>query len=117
MMRTMNEAEWAHLQPLVDALVAAGNETRDGGFRPNQGGTDCYMRDPLDYDVLRPLVAQDPHRDRISMGDDRLDCLHCWAGIGGAKYLKAVSGLRPFWPAGGPNRGGWWQRLRRLGGR
>ena len=91
----MSDPEWAHLQPFVDALVAAGNEPLDGGFRPNQGGTDCYMRDPLDYDVLRPLVARDPHRDRISMGDDRLDCLHCWAGIGGADYLNVMSRPQP----------------------
>jgi hypothetical protein len=115
----MSDPEWAHLQPLVDALVAAGNEPVDGGFRANQGGTDCYMRDPLDYDVLRPLVAQDPHRDRISMSDDRVDCLHCWAGIGGGDFLEAMDRPQPSlaavrrWTRRRDRR----ERLRRLFGR
>jgi hypothetical protein len=79
----MTEPEWAHLVPFVDALVAAGNPTRYGGFKPNQGGTDCEMRKRIDFSVVRALAAADPHADRIGMSDGRIDCLHCWAGIHG----------------------------------
>jgi hypothetical protein len=73
--------DWKHLVPVVDALIAAGNMTVSDGFRPNQGGWDCLMRDPLDLVILRPLVAADPHADKMTFASTGLDCLHCWSGI------------------------------------
>jgi len=67
--------------PYIDALAGAGNPTLSDGFQPNQGGWDCWMRDPIDLAILRPLVAADPYADKIKLGPDGLNCLHCWAGV------------------------------------
>jgi hypothetical protein len=76
----MATQEWRHLHALVDELVSTGNRLVRG-FQPNQGGCDCVMEQPLDLDRLRPLIAADEHADKIKLGKDRVDCLHCWAGI------------------------------------
>ena len=73
-------ADWDHLLPYVAALVNAGNPTVSDGFKPNQGGWDCWMREPIDLAILRPLIAVGPRADQIKLGPDGLDCLHCWAG-------------------------------------
>ena len=74
---------WLHLMKLVSALVASGNSVAGSGFTTNQGGWDCQMTGRLDLDVLAPLIAADGHDIRITPGEDRIDCLHCWAGISG----------------------------------
>jgi hypothetical protein len=81
-------AGWGHLVPYVDALVEAGNPTASDGFKPNQGGWDCWMREPIDLAILRPLMAVDPCADQIKLGPDGLDCLHCWASIHSAPSPK-----------------------------
>jgi hypothetical protein len=74
-------AEFAHLIAVLNALVEAGNVLVSDGFTPNQGGVDCYVRDPLDVAVINAVIADDPHRSKISVTDRALDCLRCWAGI------------------------------------
>jgi len=46
-------APYLHLLPVVDLLVAHGNEVEGGGFRPTQGGWECTFRDPIDLDLVR----------------------------------------------------------------
>ena len=75
--------DWAHLMPLVDALVAGGNTAKDGGFRPNQGGVDCWMEEPLDLDLLAPLIGGDDQVSKITTSPDEVFCRHCWASIHG----------------------------------
>lgn len=74
---------WLHLMKLVNALVASGNYIAGRGFRPNQGGWECQMTRRLDLDLLAPLIATDSHDLRTTPAEDRIDCLHCWAGIAG----------------------------------
>lgn len=78
-----SQPEWAHLQVIVDALVERGNVAVDGGSVTNQGGFDCRMQEPLDFDLVATLSAQDGHDLRVDRDGDRVDCLHCWAGIVG----------------------------------
>lgn len=80
--------KWDHLLPLVEALVSEGNEPIGEGFRPNQGGWDCEMRNPLDFDALRTLIDDDPHEIVVDWSGDRLDCRHCWAGIYGPGRVR-----------------------------
>jgi hypothetical protein len=75
--------EWEHLVVLVEALVSAGNEVVGAGFTPNQGGWNCEMRRPLDFELIVPLANADAHDVRVDQENDRVDCLHCWAGIHG----------------------------------
>ena len=70
-----------HLQQLLDALTEAGNDSTSGGFRVNQGGADCFMRDPIDLSVVQPLIAADEHAAIIKSDADGVHCLHCWASI------------------------------------
>jgi hypothetical protein len=72
--------EWDHLLPLVDALVASGNELVDGGFRPNQGGSECCFRLPLDPSVVSAFVEADEHV-AYDQAADAVHCRHCWAAI------------------------------------
>jgi hypothetical protein len=68
---------------LLEALQANGNRPVGDWFMPNQGGWDCEMRQPLDLELLRPLVILDPHRSQIVVREDDLTCLHCWVSIRG----------------------------------
>jgi hypothetical protein len=82
------EPEWAHLEALVAALVAAGNEVADGGFRPAQGGIVCALRDPLDPGIAQSFVRDD---DRLvfEAATDELSCRHCWTVVyGGEAALR-----------------------------
>lgn len=81
------ENAWQHLEPLVTALIDDGNRVVDGGFRPNQGGWDCWMRDPLNFDVLRPLIETDGRDIRMVRDEDAVHCLHCWASIRGPALI------------------------------
>lgn len=76
-------SESEHLIRFVEALLDAGNECTTRGFEPDQGGWDCRMRDPLDWEVLTPLIPDDPHAEKIRVLSDSLGCLHCWASISG----------------------------------
>jgi hypothetical protein len=71
------------LQPLLDALKSGGNIPAGDGFQPNQGGWDCYMKEPLDLPVLARLIERDPYRDKIELTQDAVICQHCWSGIHG----------------------------------
>ncbi len=82
-MLSTSESEWWHLQRLIDALVDRGNATSDG-MRPNQGGFDCYMARALDPDVIRAVLSDDVHRDKVTVTSTEAFCRHCWASIHGS---------------------------------
>jgi hypothetical protein len=88
--------EWAHLIPLVDALIAAGNST-EHGFSPNQGGVSCTMTKPLNLELLRPLIAQDAHAAAISTGEDTIFCSHCWTDILGSDEVARGLAVHRTW--------------------
>lgn len=85
-MVAMPEQEWQHLTALVDALVSDGNEVTDGGFQPNQGGWDCWMAQPLNFDLLRPLVEGDGHEIRLMEGPSIVGT----AGLGFAGLVRVT---------------------------
>ena len=76
------EPDWWHLQRVIDALVLGGNETTDG-MLSNQGGFDCYMREPLDVSVIEGVLADDARRASITVTESEVFCRHCWASIHG----------------------------------
>jgi hypothetical protein len=79
--------DWAHLDQLVDALVAAGNVSVSGGFRPSQGGMYCAMRDRLDPGLVAEWVVRDG-RLSYTPEDDEVSCRHCWASVLGAAAVE-----------------------------
>ena len=83
-------AEWQHLQSLVDALAVAGNAPVGDGFTPTQGGYSCSMSRDLDFDLLRPLVAEQDFPVEMVEADDLVWCRHCWASISGARHDAAA---------------------------
>jgi len=44
---------YANLLPLVETLIAAGNELVDDGFLMNPDGWRCRLRQPLDLQLVR----------------------------------------------------------------
>jgi hypothetical protein len=77
------DEDWRHLTRLVDALVANGNAVVGDGFSPTQGGYECEMAEPLDFNVLRPLVSAGDKSTHLSPESDLLWCSHCWASVFG----------------------------------
>jgi hypothetical protein len=77
------QPDHGHLLVVVEALADSGNRAVRGGFTPNQGGWDCEMARPIDFSVVRKVLASDAHDVRMDEEQGRLDCLHCWSGIYG----------------------------------
>ena len=46
------ERPYANLQPIIDALVRAGNEVIDGGFQLTPGGWECLLARPIDFEIV-----------------------------------------------------------------
>ncbi len=80
-------APWEHLLPLVAALERGGNAAIPPGFVPVENGYECAMRDPLAFELLRPLVAAGGKNIHLSESSDMLWCSHCWASVVGARRI------------------------------
>jgi hypothetical protein len=87
----MREPDRAHLQEVVDALVAAGNTVYPPGFHPSQAGWICEMTQPLDPAVATASAAADA---RLTYINDELSCSHCWAGIIGGHAISEIARRR-----------------------
>jgi hypothetical protein len=76
--------EYAHLELLVEALVAGGNGV-ETPFSPSQGGMWCLMSQPLDESLCTRAAIDNPSItfDRV---DDSLFCKHCWAVVYGSRH-------------------------------
>jgi hypothetical protein len=83
--------EWRHLVPLVDALVERGNAVVGERFVPNQGGFECEMKSPLDFEVLHPLVPQEDKNIHLAPSSDLLWCSHCWASVFGPNRVAEAA--------------------------
>lgn len=74
---------YAHLQPIVDALLANGNVLRDGsGWHQDRDGWRCDLRDPIDFALVRERFAL-PKTIRLSPADDAILCEISWIEIAG----------------------------------
>jgi hypothetical protein len=81
---------WEHLLPLVSALERGGNAPIPPGFVPVTGGYECAMRDPLDFELLRPVrpTDKDVH---LAESSDLVWCSHCWTTVIGARRIAEVA--------------------------
>ena len=43
---------YENLLPILEALLASGNETMDGGFLLNPDGWRCRLRRPIDFGLI-----------------------------------------------------------------
>ncbi|HYN69070.1 MAG TPA: hypothetical protein VEX41_02540 [Candidatus Eisenbacteria bacterium] len=65
------ERPYANLLPIAEALAAAGNSILDGGFVLTQGGWECRLGSPIDFDlvssqfVLPASIEASPRHDSI----------------------------------------------------
>jgi hypothetical protein len=85
----MSEADNDHLKPLIQALVAAGNQVawqgEDAGpFRMNPSGPYCQLSDPIDFAVAR--AASDNPEVVFFEELDFISCGHCWTTIYGGNH-------------------------------
>ena len=93
-MRALNSAPadeaapFTHLVPLIDLLVAHGNQplamTRANrwGFYRTQGGWMCAMRDPIDFSLIRRSFELPPSI-RLNPAADAIYCDRTWIEIKG----------------------------------
>lgn len=71
---------WRHLVPVVDALVADGKAFVGATFSPTQGGFDCRMARPLDFELLRTVVSGTDKNIHLAPSSDLLWCSAATAG-------------------------------------
>ena len=83
-------AEWEHLQPLLVALRESGTAVAGPGFVPVQGGYECVMQRPLDFDVVRSVITEGDKNVHLGESSDLVWCSHCWASIIGPTRLDEV---------------------------
>lgn len=50
---TDSERPYLNIQPIVDALIAHGNSTAEGGFRRDPSGWACMLTKSIDFDFVR----------------------------------------------------------------
>jgi hypothetical protein len=82
--RTSNDAArpFGNLLPIVEALVANGNVRLDGGFVLNQGGWQCRLMDPIDWNVVRDRFELPSNVELSEEYDSILDRLS-WCAVEG----------------------------------
>lgn len=56
-----------------------------------EGGYECAMREPLDFELLRPLVVAGGKDIHLSESSDMLWCSHCWASVIGARRITEAN--------------------------
>ncbi len=83
-------AEWEHLQPLLLALRESGNAVDGPSFVSVQGGYECVMQSPLDFCVVRSVIAEGDENVHLAESSDLVWCSHCWASIIGPTRLDEV---------------------------
>jgi hypothetical protein len=79
----ISDPELRHLDALIAALEAGGNQSLDGGFVASQGGPICYFRRPLDRSVVNGFIATDAYRVSYDAQTDTVHCTHCWGAVTG----------------------------------
>lgn len=75
---------YANLLPILDALVAAGNELLDGGFLLNKDGWSCRLAHPIDFGLVEANFRLPPNISlaaEVGSIHDRLS----WAQIEGPR--------------------------------
>jgi hypothetical protein len=80
-------AEWEHLLPLVSALERGGNPVLAPAFRPVEGGYECVMQAPLDFELLRPFIGPNDKDVHLAESSDMVWCSHCWTAIIGPRRI------------------------------
>jgi hypothetical protein len=94
------EPAYAHLVPVVDALLTMGNRA-PAGFVLEKDGWLCQFEQPLDLEALRQLFTF-PATVVLS---DQLDCVHCqntWALIEGGFAANRERATRLYLPTRHP---------------
>jgi hypothetical protein len=74
------ERPYLHLQPVVDALIRAGNTTYRSGFYLDPDGWRCDFAEPLAFDMLIAMFDF-PDSIRVRRDFDAIHCLKSWSTI------------------------------------
>jgi hypothetical protein len=74
------------------ALERSGNAAVTGGFRPVEGGYECAMTHPLDFELLRGLVPTADNNVHLGTPSDMVWCSHCWSAIIGPRRIAEAEG-------------------------
>jgi hypothetical protein len=74
---------YSHLEPIVDALIASGNQSmRDEWFYLDRDGWRCDLKEPIDFDLLRAKFDF-PKTIILSEPLDKIFCKNSWIEIKG----------------------------------
>jgi hypothetical protein len=84
------EHPYANLQPIVDALVAAGNSCLSDGFQPSPDAWECRMAGPIDMALVAAMFTLPPNVVASASTDTVLD-RNTWSVIEGPGADKARS--------------------------
>jgi len=76
--------EYAHLEPIVDALIEDGNElTINTKFYMMRDGWRCDLKEPIDFDLLKDMFDF-PKSIELLEGEDAIVCRNSWIEIKGS---------------------------------
>ena len=74
---------YAHLEPIVDALIASGNQSmRAECFYLDRDGWRCDLKEPIDFELLRARFDF-PKTITLSEPLDKIFCRNSWIEIKG----------------------------------
>jgi hypothetical protein len=78
-----SERPFAHLQPIVDVLIANGNSyAHASGFFRTQAGWLCELKRPLDFDLIGRIFLL-PDSIELVEANGSIWCRNCWSEICG----------------------------------
>jgi hypothetical protein len=73
----------AHLEPIVDLLLASGNQLAHGyRWGEDRTGFFCHLARPIDFDLIEATFTL-PSGIRLDRAGDVLECDLSWATIRG----------------------------------
>lgn len=81
---------YAHLEPIVSALLESGNELARGArWGSTKEGYVCYLTKPIDFALVRARFNL-PESVVLSEANDFIACRNTWATIYGSKLKWGV---------------------------
>jgi hypothetical protein len=82
------EADYSHLQPIVDFLIEKGNKSVNKYlWGNNRTGYFCHLNDPIDFDELE-TVFELPESIKWNEKNQSIDCYNTYSLIKGDNKSK-----------------------------
>ena len=93
---------FAHMQPLVDAMIQDGNRVK-AGWMLEKDGWSIYFADPIDFDMVSERFDL-PASIRVAREQDGILCELTWSQMCGGSFQAPNSAdLQKDIPGSGPD--------------